>query len=128
MLKWFHAERGRERMDVMPYDNENVFAKILRGELPCHKEYENDTALAFYDLHPKAKIHILVIPKGPYEDFYTFHAQASSLEIEGFYQAVLHVLETVKSSGYKLVTRSGIDGGQEVPHFHLHVLGGQKLD
>lgn len=112
----------------MSYDAENVFAKILRGEIPCHKEYENDSALAFKDLHPKAKVHILIIPKGPYKDFAAFHETATPVEVAEFYQAVLHVLEPLRASGYKLITRSGSDGGQEVPHFHIHVLGGQKLD
>lgn len=114
----------------MAYDSSNVFAKILRGEIPCQKLTETETALAFKDLHPRAKVHILVIPKGPYEDFYSFHSRASKAEVEGFYSMIAQVIDLceLRECGFKLITRSGIDGGQEVPHYHVHVLGGQKLD
>lgn len=114
----------------MPYDETNIFAKILRGEIPCNKVAESPTALAFHDIHPKASVHILVIPKGPYTDFVAFHEQAPEKTIVDFYQLVNQVVEQagLRDGGFKLVTRSGVDGGQEVPHFHVHILGGQKLD
>ena len=114
----------------MSYDESNIFAKILRGEVPCRKVAESPTALAFLDAYPKAKVHVLVIPKGPYVDFVSFHEQASEKTIRDFYQLVHQVIDQLglREKGFKLVTRSGVDGGQEVPHFHLHILGGQKLD
>lgn len=114
----------------MTYDRNNVFARILRGELPCKKVFENDYSLAFYDLYPEAKIHILVIPKGDFENFYDFHQNASLDQIDCFYKSVYHVINllNLKDNGFKLVTRCGRDGGQEIPHYHVHLLGGQRVD
>ena len=113
----------------MAYDNDNVFAKILRGELPCDKVYENEHALAFKDIQPQAPVHILVIPKGPYVSMDDFSVNASDAEISEFFRAVgqvardAHVVET----GYRLLANHGDDGHQEVPHFHVHVFGGRDL-
>ena len=113
----------------MPYDPNNIFAKILRGEIPCKKIYENDYALAFHDIHPKAPTHILVIPKGPYVAHDDFTQSASDAEIAGFERAVTHVarLAEVANTGYRLIANCGINAHQEVPHYHVHVLGGRPL-
>jgi histidine triad (HIT) family protein len=113
----------------MPYDPNNIFAKILRGEIPCKKVYENDYALAFNDIHPKAPTHILVIPKGPYVAHEDFTQSASDAEIAGFERAITHVarLAEVTNTGYRLISNCGINAHQEVPHYHVHVLGGRAL-
>ncbi|MFA6279579.1 MAG: histidine triad nucleotide-binding protein [Bdellovibrionales bacterium] len=113
----------------MTYDPNNLFAKILRGEIPCKKIYEDDFALAFYDIHPAAPVHALVIPKGPYENHAAFTADASEAEIAGFSRAVGKVaaLTGVVEGGYRLIANSGANGGQEVPHYHVHILGGGRL-
>jgi histidine triad (HIT) family protein len=114
----------------MAYDPNNIFAKILRGEIPCSKVYEDKFALAFHDIKPKAKIHVLVIPKSPYATAYDFHAGASEAEITGFYRAVNTVLEQldlVKSAGYRLLSNTGPHAGQEVLHYHIHIFSGQPL-
>jgi diadenosine tetraphosphate (Ap4A) HIT family hydrolase len=113
----------------MPYDPNNIFARILRGEIPCTKLYEDDFALAFPDISPQAPTHILVIPKGPYTDFAAFSAHASEAEIVGFMRALGKVVEFsgASDSGFRLISNNGINGGQEVPHFHVHVLGGRAL-
>ena len=113
----------------MTYDPHNIFAKILRQEIPCNKVYEDEYVLAFHDIAPKASVHILVIPKGPYESFDAFTKAASTDEIVGFYQAVQKITEekSIVSSGYRLLVNHGQNGGQEVPHFHLHIVGGEKL-
>ena len=113
----------------MSYDSNNVFAKILRGEIPCKKIYENDFALAFPDINPKAPIHILVIPKGPYQDYADFVATATDEEIAGYQRAVIKVINQtdLASTGYRLIANCGIDAHQEVPHYHLHILGGRDL-
>jgi diadenosine tetraphosphate (Ap4A) HIT family hydrolase len=101
----------------------------LRGEIPCTKLYEDDFALAFPDISPQAPTHILVIPKGPYTDFAAFSAHASEAEIVGFMRALGKVVEFsgASDSGFRLISNNGINGGQEVPHFHVHVLGGRAL-
>ncbi|MBV1832088.1 histidine triad nucleotide-binding protein [Komagataeibacter sp. AV436] len=111
------------------YDPQNVFARILRGELPCRKVYEDEYALAFHDIAPKAPIHVLVIPKGAYVSFADFSAQASEAEIAGFIRAVGKVARDLglEAPGYRLVSNTGIEGGQEVPHFHVHLFGGRPL-
>ncbi|MGS0648162.1 histidine triad nucleotide-binding protein [Komagataeibacter melomenusus] len=111
------------------YDPQNVFARILRGELPCRKVYEDEYALAFHDIAPKAPIHVLVIPKGAYISFADFSAQASEAEIAGFIRAVGKVARDLglEAPGYRLVSNTGIEGGQEVPHFHVHLFGGRPL-
>jgi diadenosine tetraphosphate (Ap4A) HIT family hydrolase len=114
---------------AMAYDPNNIFAKILRGEIPCKKLYEDDFALAFPDINPQAPVHILVIPKGPYENYAAFAAHASEPEIVGFARALGKVvaLSGAEASGYRLIANAGVNGGQEVPHYHIHVLGGRAL-
>ena len=114
----------------MAYNSENIFAKILRQEIPCQKIYENDYALAFHDINPRAKIHALVIPKGPFVSSLDFHAKASDQEIVGYYRALDQVLERLSlkaGKGYRLLSNSGDYAGQEVPHFHTHIFAGQPL-
>ncbi len=113
----------------MTYDSNNIFAKILLGELPCAKRYEDEFALAFDDINPQAPIHVLVIPKGAYISMEDFSAKASSDEIAGFFRAVGQVareLELVEP-GYRILANHGQDGMQEVPHFHVHIFGGKRL-
>jgi histidine triad (HIT) family protein len=111
------------------YDPHNIFAKILRGEIPNKTIFENEYALAFHDIYPKAAVHALVIPKGAYVDMVDFGARASSAEITGFYQAVSHVVSllNIEHTGCRMISNCGINGGQEVPHFHVHILGGERL-
>ena len=112
-----------------PYDDTNVFAKILRGEIPCNKVFENDFALAFHDINPQAPVHVLVIPKGRYVSWDDFSAQASEAEISGFVRAVGEVARAagLPAPGYRLLANIGKDGHQEVPHLHVHVFGGRQL-
>ncbi|MBO4521301.1 MAG: histidine triad nucleotide-binding protein [Alphaproteobacteria bacterium] len=111
------------------YDENNVFAKMLKGDIPVNKIYEDDYAIAFADIHPKAPVHLLVIPKGAYIDFSDFTAKAPAEEITGFFKAVGKVAEKqgLVENGYRLVMNTGRDGGQEVPHLHVHILAGKKL-
>jgi histidine triad (HIT) family protein len=111
------------------YDKNNIFAKILRGEILCDKIYEDKFALAFKDINPQAKIHVLVIPKGSYEDMNDFAANAKSEEIEGLIRAVGKVASIlgISNSGYRYLGNNGRDGAQEVSHLHFHILGGEKL-
>ena len=111
------------------YDENNVFAKMLKGDIPVNKIYEDDYAIAFADIHPKAPVHLLVIPKGAYLDFSDFTAKAPAEEITGFFKAVVKVAEKqgLVENGYRLVMNTGRDGGQEVPHLHVHILAGKKL-
>lgn len=113
----------------MPYDSQNVFARILRGEIACQKIYEDTYALAFHDLHPRAPIHVLVIPKGAYISFIDFSTLASVEEIAGFFKAVANVAQQfhLQEQGGRILSNFGADGGQEVPHFHLHLFGGRPL-
>ena len=116
----------------MPYDDKNIFAKILRGEIPCNKIYEDDFVLSFYDINPQKKIHALVIPKGKYIDLDDFSLNASSEEIVGFLKGVNKVagklgISTNSGQGYRALTNIGNDGGQEVPHLHFHLFGGEKV-
>jgi diadenosine tetraphosphate (Ap4A) HIT family hydrolase len=112
-----------------PYDPDNIFAKILRGELPCDKVYEDEAALAFNDIRPQAPVHVLVIPKGPYVSWDDFTAKASAEEIAGFVRAVGHVARELGlvEPGYRILANVGHDGGQEVPHLHVHLFGGKPL-
>jgi diadenosine tetraphosphate (Ap4A) HIT family hydrolase len=114
---------------TQPYDDSNVFARILRGELPCKKVYEDEHALAFHDINPVAAVHILVIPKGPYVSWDDFSANASDAEIVGFTRAVGKVArdQGVVVQGYRLLANTGKRAGQEVPHLHVHIFGGQPL-
>ena len=112
----------------MAYDNNNVFAKILRHEIPNKTVYENDYVLSFYDINPKAKIHVLVIPKGSYVDFQDLIDHASPDEINGFLKGILFTVQALElTDGYRLVFNTGKDSGQEVPHLHAHILAGEKL-
>jgi histidine triad (HIT) family protein len=111
------------------YDKTNIFARILRGEIPCRKVFEDDFALAFHDLHPQAPVHVLVIPKGGYTSMDDFSAQASADEVTGFFRAVGAVARQlgIDAGGYRMLANHGQNGGQEVPHFHVHLFGGQQL-
>jgi diadenosine tetraphosphate (Ap4A) HIT family hydrolase len=114
---------------TQPYDPENIFARILRGEVPCQKVYEDEWALAFHDIAPKAPVHILVLPKGAYVSWDDFAAKAPAEEIAGFVRAVGHVAREngLVAPGYRLLANVGADGGQEVPHLHVHLFGGAPL-
>lgn len=114
---------------TQPYDDSNVFARILSGELPCNKVYEDEWALAFHDINPLAPVHILVIPKGPYVSWDDFSEQASNEEIAGFVRAVGKVArdQQLVVQGYRLLANTGKRAGQEVPHLHVHVFGGAPL-
>ena len=111
------------------YDTNNVFAKILRGEIPCSKVYENEYALAFNDIAPQAPVHVLVIPKGQYVSMDDFSKFASDEEVAGFMRAVGITARQLdlSESGYRIIANTGTDGMQEVPHLHIHVFGGKKL-
>lgn len=113
----------------MAYDDQNIFAKILRGEIPSDTVFENNHALAFRDITPQAPTHVLVIPKGPYVDFADFAARASAAEIEGLARAISEVcrIEGVADEGFRLISNAGRNGVQEVPHLHVHILGGRPL-
>jgi histidine triad (HIT) family protein len=112
-----------------PYDHSNIFAKILRGEIPSKKVYEDEYALAFHDINPQAPQHLLVIPKGAYVSWDDFSARASEAEIAGFVRAVGHVAREagLVEPGYRLLANIGQDGHQEVPHLHVHIFGGRPL-
>lgn len=112
-----------------PYDKGNIFARILRGEIPCRKVYEDDWALAFHDIAPQAPVHVLVIPKAEYCSFADFSAAASAAEIAGFIRAVGIVARQLglEAAGYRLLANMGEEAGQEVPHLHVHLFAGRKL-
>lgn len=112
-----------------PYDPDNIFAKILREEIPCKKIYEDDYALCFHDVTPQAPVHALVIPKGAYRSFSDFTANASDEKICGFFRAVKQsvLLLNLEKEGYRLLANHGEHAGQEVPHFHIHICGGGSL-
>jgi histidine triad (HIT) family protein len=112
-----------------PYDAQNIFARILRGEIPCKKVYEDPFALAFHDIAPQAPTHILVIPKGAYCSFADFSATASDAEIGGFMRAVGKIAKDLglEAPGYRLLANMGEHSGQEVPHFHVHLFAGRPL-
>ena len=113
----------------MAYDSNNIFAKILRGEIPCAKIYEDEHVLAFNDIRPQAKVHALVIPKGAYISSQDFAETASDAEIGAFMRAVAKVAKQlgVAESGYRVISNSGENSHQEVPHYHVHILGGQPI-
>lgn len=113
----------------MSYDTQNIFAKILRGEIPCDKVYEDEWVLAFNDINPQAPVHVLVIPKGAFVSMDDFTAGGTADEIVGFYRAVGQVARDLglADQGYRALNNTGVDGGQEVPHFHVHIFGGRKL-
>ncbi len=112
-----------------PYDDANVFARILRGEIPCRRVFEDEYALAFHDVAPQAPVHVLVIPKRPCVSFADFSAYATDHEIAGFIRAVGQVatLLGLDQPGYRLLANMGVHAGQEVPHFHVHLFGGRPL-
>ena len=114
---------------TLPYDETNIFARILRGEIPAKTVYEDDYAVAFHDIQPRAPIHILVIPRGPYASWDDFSANASEAEIAGFVRAVGKVARDHKlvEPGYRLLANTGGHGGQEVAHLHVHMFGGRPL-
>jgi histidine triad (HIT) family protein len=114
---------------TQPYDDSNIFARILRGELPCKKVYEDDHALAFHDINPLAPVHILVIPKGAYVSWDDFSERASDAEMAGFVRAVGKVARDAGMvvQGYRLLANTGKRAGQEVGHLHVHIFGGQPL-
>lgn len=114
---------------TLPYDDNNVFARILRGEIPARKVFEDAFALAFHDIAPHAPVHILVIPKGRYVSWDDFSQNASDAEIAGFVRAVGTVAREhdLVASGYRLLANAGGDAGQEVPHLHVHLFGGRAL-
>ncbi len=114
---------------TQPYDDQNVFAKILRGEIPNRTVYEDEWALAFHDINPQAPVHVLVIPKGAYVSWDDFSATASEAEIAGFVRAVGTVARDLGlvEPGYRLLANVGMNGHQEVPHLHVHLFGGRPL-
>ncbi|MGJ0237702.1 histidine triad nucleotide-binding protein [uncultured Novosphingobium sp.] len=113
----------------LPYDNENIFAKILRGEIPCNKVYEDDYALAFHDIRPQAPVHVLVIPKMPFVSWDDFTQKADDAQIAGFTRAVGAVTRQLEldEPGYRLMVNMGGHGHQEVPHLHVHIFGGRQF-
>lgn len=112
-----------------PYDDQNIFAKILRGEIPNRTVYEDEFALAFHDINPQAPVHILVIPKGRYVSWDDFTARAPDTEIAGFVRAIGKVARDagLVAPGYRLLANIGQHGHQEVPHLHAHIFGGQQF-
>ena len=117
----------------MNYDKNNIFAKILRGEIPCKKIYESKNVLAFYDVNPQKKVHALVIPKGEYVDLDDLNSKASEEEIIELIKAItivakkIGISDAVKGGGYRSLVNVGENGGQEVPHLHFHIFGGEKI-
>ncbi len=112
-----------------PYDESNIFARILRGEIPCNRVYEDEHALAFHDINKQAPVHILVIPKGAYVSWDDFSERGSDEEIAGFVRAVGRVAREagLVAPGYRLLANAGLNSGQEVPHVHVHIFGGAPL-
>ena len=116
----------------MSYDKNNIFARILRGEIPCKKVYENEYVLSFHDINPQKRIHVLVIPKGEYIDLDDFNQKASDEEIVALSKGITEVskilnISTDTGKGYRALTNLGEHGGQEVPHLHFHLFGGEKI-
>jgi len=113
----------------MVYDPQNIFAKILRGEIPCDKVFENDYALAFNDITPQTPVHILVVPKGQYVSMADFSANATDQEIVGLIRAIGHVARAagLEDPGYRVLANHGADARQEVQHLHVHIFGGRDL-
>lgn len=111
------------------YDDENIFARILRGEIPNDTVYEDEYVLAFNDIFPKSPVHILVIPKNKYTSIDDFGTNASEAESKAFYAAIAKITKDkgLDKSGFRCIVNTGADGGQEVPHFHMHILGGKNI-
>lgn len=114
---------------TQPYNPDNIFGKILRGEIPCAKVYEDEWTLAFHDINPQAPLHVLVIPKGSYVSWDDFSANAGDEEIAAFVRAVGRVAREhgLVAPGYRLLANVGPDSGQEVPHLHVHLFGGRAM-
>ena len=112
-----------------PYDESNIFARILRGEIPSRRVYEDEFAVAFHDINPQAPVHILVIPRGPYVALADFVATAPEADIVGFFRALGTVAKQMglEQPGYRVLSNMGLHAGQEVPHFHVHLFGGGPL-
>ncbi|MCS6932492.1 MAG: histidine triad nucleotide-binding protein [Acetobacteraceae bacterium] len=112
-----------------PYDDQNVFARILRGEIPSKRVYEDEWAIAFHDIAPQAPVHVLVIPRGRYVSMADFTARASAAEIAGFFRAVGEVARILglEAEGYRILSNMGPAAGQEVPHLHVHIFAGRPL-
>ena len=117
----------------MEYDKSNIFAKILRGEITCKKVYDDEFVLAFHDINPQKKVHVIVIPKGEYVNLDDFSLKASEKEISGLIKGIstvakkMGVSDEVKGGGYRSLVNNGDNGGQEVPHLHFHIFGGEKV-
>ncbi len=113
----------------MVYDENNIFAKIIVGDIPCNKVFESDHTLAFHDINPQRKIHIMVIPKGAYSDIADFSARGSDAEILDLYRSLEKITsqENITGEGFRIIANTGEFGGQEVPHFHLHLVGGEPV-
>ena len=114
---------------TQPYDDANIFARLLRGEIPSQQVYEDEWAVAFHDIAPQAPVHILVIPRGTWVSWDDFSARAADAEIAGFSRAVGHVAREagLVESGYRVLYNVGMHGGQEIPHLHAHIFGGRPL-
>ncbi len=114
---------------TQPYDDQNIFARILQGELPCTKVYEDEWAFAFHDINPQAPIHILVVPRGPYVSWDDFTEKGSDAEISGFIRAVGKIArdQGLVAPGYRLIANTGFHSHQEVPHFHVHICAGKQM-
>jgi histidine triad (HIT) family protein len=112
-----------------PYDDQNIFARVLRGEIPSRRVFEDEFAVAFHDVAPQAPVHVLVVPRGKYVSFADFTASASAEEIAGFFRAVGTVARQLglEAKGYRILANMGEQAGQEVPHFHVHLFGGRPL-
>jgi diadenosine tetraphosphate (Ap4A) HIT family hydrolase len=113
----------------MAYDDDNIFARIIRGEIPCRKVFENEHVLAFHDINPMAPVHVLVIPKGAYLSMDDFTVEASGPEIEAFFRAIGDIARDigVAGDGYRIIANNGGHAHQEVPHLHVHIFGGAPL-
>jgi histidine triad (HIT) family protein len=128
-LKKRRAETIERDEGAVTYDPNNIFARILRGELPCKKIYEDEHVVAFPDINPRTPTHVLVVPKGAYVSFDDFSAKAGDAELLGFFRAVGLIARQLglAEPGYRMLANIGHDGLQEVPHFHVHLLGGRRL-
>lgn len=113
----------------MTYDSDNIFAKIIRGDIPSNKVFESESVIAFRDIAPAAPVHVLVLPKGDYVSFDDFCAKADDATIAGFFKTVRHIADALglPEGGYRLIANHGPDASQSVPHFHMHILGGRPL-
>ena len=110
------------------YDSNNVFAKIISGDLTCNKIYEDDDVLAFFDLYPKAPVHAIVIPKANYIDYADFIEKASPSQVADFFTKIKHISDLLKLKSFRMITNKGSKSGQSVFHFHVHLLGGKQID